>query len=72
MARRCETRILCLMEATIHIDPNADPVLTRFVSASPEQIRYAEELRRKIKERYLNEQHDSAHRGSRFWCVECD
>jgi hypothetical protein len=33
--------------------PSPDPGLTPFVTASTEEIRYAQELRRRIEERYL-------------------
>jgi hypothetical protein len=33
--------------------PSPDPALTPFVTASSEEIRYAQELRRRIEERYL-------------------
>jgi hypothetical protein len=35
--------------------PSPDPALPPFVTASIEEIRYAQELRRRIEERYLSE-----------------
>ena len=34
--------------------PSPDPAFTPFVTASSEEIRYAQELRRRIEERYLS------------------
>jgi hypothetical protein len=34
--------------------PSPDPALTPFVTASIDEIRYAQQLRRRIEERYLS------------------
>jgi hypothetical protein len=49
--------------------PSVDPVLPRFVAASAEEIRYAEELRRQIEQRYLAQ---SNRRTDSSWCVGAD
>ena len=46
------SRMLRLLEAST--TPNPDPAFTPFVTASSEDIRYAQQLRRRIEERYLN------------------
>ncbi len=46
------SRMLRLLEAST--TPSPDPAFTPFVTASSEEIRYAEQLRRRIEERYLN------------------
>jgi hypothetical protein len=45
-----------------------DPATPGFVAATVEEIRYAQELRRLIQERYLNRpaQHD------KYWCIGAD
>ena len=44
--------MLRLLEAIV--TPSPDPAFTPFVTASSEDIRYAQQLRRRIEERYLN------------------
>jgi hypothetical protein len=44
--------MLRLLEASA--TPSPDPAFTPFVTASSEEICYAQELRRRIEERYLN------------------
>jgi hypothetical protein len=46
------SRMLRLLEAST--TPSPDPAFTPFVTASSEDIRYAQQLRRRIEERYLN------------------
>jgi hypothetical protein len=46
-----------------------DPALTPFVTATIEQIRYAQELRRRIERRYLENPPDTA---DDYWCVAAD
>lgn len=46
------SRMLRLLEASA--TPRPDPAFTPFVTASSEDIRYAQQLRRRIEERYLN------------------
>jgi hypothetical protein len=46
------SRMLRLVEAST--TPSPDPAFTSFVTASSEDIRYAQQLRRRIEERYLN------------------
>ena len=47
------SRTLQLLEASA--TPSPDPAFTPFVTASSEDIDYAQELRRGIEERYLNQ-----------------
>jgi len=49
--------------------PNFDPAWPRFVAASAEEIRQAEELRRKIEQRYLS---PSSRPKESDWCVGAD
>ena len=46
------SRMLRLLEAST--TPSPDPAFTPFVTASSEDIRYAQQLRRRIEEKYLN------------------
>jgi len=48
--------------------PAADPALTPFVTASPDEIRYAQRLRERLKERYPNRPSPSVS----FWSVGAD
>jgi hypothetical protein len=48
--------------------PSGDPTFTPFVTASSEEIRYAQELRRRIEERYLGQ----STRPASFWSVGAD
>ena len=50
--------MLCLLQASTA--PSADPAFTPFVTASIEEIRYAEQLRQRIEERYLHRATPSA------------
>jgi hypothetical protein len=49
--------------------PRPAPTEPRFVAATPEDIRRAEELRRAIERRYLK---DAAPPPSRYWTVGAD
>jgi hypothetical protein len=42
-----------LRNLRVECSPSSDPALTPFVTASSEENRYAQELRRRIEERYL-------------------
>jgi hypothetical protein len=48
--------------------PAADPALTPFVSASSDEIRYAQRLRERLRERYPNRPSPSVS----FWSVGAD
>lgn len=48
--------------------PSADSALTPFVAASIEEIRYAQQLRQRIKDRYLNRPTPPV----TFWSVGAD
>jgi hypothetical protein len=48
--------------------PSIDPAFTPFVAASIEEIRYAQQLRRRIEERYLNRPTPPAS----YWSVGAD
>lgn len=49
--------------------PHAETARPRFVAASPEDIRYAEELRRRIQQRYLAPAEKPS---DPYWCVGAD
>ena len=59
---------MAAMESTNIRTSSPDPVLTPFVTASPQEIQLAEELRRLIERRYLVESEPS----DPFWCVGAD
>jgi hypothetical protein len=46
------SRMLRLLETTT--TPSPDPAFTPFAAATSEEIHYAQQLRRRIEERYLN------------------
>ena len=52
--------------------PASDPAVTPFVTASNDEIRYAQRLRERLEERYLNRPSDSASRRSSYWAVGAD
>jgi hypothetical protein len=53
------------METSISKVPSFEPALPRLVTASPEEIRYAEELRRRLEQRYLMRREVP----DPYWCI---
>jgi hypothetical protein len=48
--------------------PGTDPAFTPFVTASIEEVRYAERLRERLRERFL----DRPSRHAAYWAVGAD
>src|SRR5437867_9391730 len=48
--------------------PSFDPFFAPAITASPEEIRYAQELRRQLEQRYLSQPTPAVS----FWCVGVD
>jgi hypothetical protein len=54
---------------TLKNTPRFDPLMPRFTTASLDEIRQAEELRRRIEQRYLAATHRP---NDPYWCVGAD